>query len=258
MKPTGAGQSFKPLEHNNLQVMGYSAESDQHNQRNLLSGNKSTTEQTLTNRNNTFDMLPENNTGKDAEAVARIYAIKMTKQCVTPSNEMRTPKVTLDNYPTNKLDPTTGPTREKNRDRNQVLKTELTLTTSSISKPNGSEHSKLTKEKEQYDTKQADKDKESQETSKHPSNNVPNIAVAYRHTAKQKAPIKPIDAPTTSTTTRINTSELSVMNNPTSNKAPLPETTQKLSATEITLGDTRQSQSDSPGSKVREITGRRL
>ena len=88
---TGAGQFLKPLEYNNLQVMGYSAECDQHNQRNLLSGNKSTTEQALTIRNNT---------GKDAKTVARIYAIKMTKQCVTPSNEMRTPKVTLDNYPT--------------------------------------------------------------------------------------------------------------------------------------------------------------
>ena len=79
---TGAGQFLKPLEYNNLQVMGYSAESDQHNQRNLLSGIKSTTKQTLTNRNNTFDMLPENNTGKDAEAVARIYAIKMTNETI--------------------------------------------------------------------------------------------------------------------------------------------------------------------------------
>jgi hypothetical protein len=163
VKPNGAGQSFKSLEHNNLHVMGYSAESDQHNQRNLLkqSGNKSTTEQILTNRNNTTDMLSENNTGKDVETAVAIYAIKRAKQCATPSNEMRTPKATLDNYPTNKLDPTIGPTREGNRDRNPVVKTELTLVmTSSTSKSNGSEHSKLTKEKEQYDTKQADKDKE--------------------------------------------------------------------------------------------------
>jgi hypothetical protein len=195
---TGAGQFLKPLEYNNLQVMGYSAESDQHNQRNLLPGIKSTTEQTLTNRNNTFDMLPENNTGKDAEAVARIYTIKMTKQYITPSNKMRTSKAALDNYPTNnKLDPTIGSTRKENRDRNPVGKTELALTTSSISKSNGSEHSELTKEKEQDDTKQADKDKESQETSKHPSNNTPNTAVAYRHTGKQRAPIKQIDATTT-------------------------------------------------------------
>jgi hypothetical protein len=164
--------------------------------------------------------------------------LKMTKQYITPSNKMRTSKATLDNYPTNKLDPTIGSTRKENRDRNPVGKTELSLTTSSISKSNGSEHSKLTKEKEQYDTKQADKDKESQETSKHPSNNVPNITVAYRHTGKQRAPIKQIDASTTSTITRINTSELSVMNTPISNKTPFPETTQKLSATEITLGYT--------------------
>jgi hypothetical protein len=62
---------------------------------------------------------------------------------------MRTSKATLDNYPTNKVDPTTGPTRRENRDRNPVGKTEIPPTTSSISKPNGSEHSKLTKEKEQ-------------------------------------------------------------------------------------------------------------
>ena len=110
MKPTGAGQSFKPLEHNNLQVMGYqlSAESDQHNQRNLLknSGNKSTTERTLTNRNNTNEMLPENNTGKDVETVERIHNIKIEKQQVEPGNEIRTPTATLDNIATDKLDPT--------------------------------------------------------------------------------------------------------------------------------------------------------
>ena len=76
---------------------------------------------------------------------------------------MRTSKATPDNYPTNKLDPAIGSTRKENRDRNPSGKTELSLTTSSISEFNGSEHSKLTKEKEQYDTKQADKDKESQE-----------------------------------------------------------------------------------------------
>jgi hypothetical protein len=102
---------------------------------------------------------------------------------------MRTSKATLHHYLTNKLDPTIGSTRKENRDRNPVKKMELSLTTSSTSKPNGSEHSKSTEEKEHDDTKQADK---------------------------------------------INTSELSVMNN----KAPLPETTQKLSTTETTLGDT--------------------
>ena len=119
-----------------------------------------------------------------------------------------------------------------------MKKTELSLTTSNISKPNGSEHPKLTTEKEQDDTKQADKDKESQEISKHPPNNAPNITKTNRHTAKQKAPIKSIDTSTASTTTRINTSELSVMNTPISNKTPFPETTQKLPATEITLGYT--------------------
>ena len=186
---TGAGQLSKPLEHNKLQVMGSSAESDQHNKRNLLPGIKSTTERTPTNRNNTSDMLPENNTGKDVEITERTQALKGTKQYRTPNNKMRISKATLDNYPTNKVDPTIGSTRRENRDRNPVGKPEIPLTTSSISKSNGSEHSRLTKEKEQDDTKQADK---------------------------------------------INPSELSLMHN----KAPLPETTQKPSTTETTLGDT--------------------
>jgi hypothetical protein len=58
---TGAGQFPKPLEYNNLQVMGSSAGSDQHNKRNLLSGIKRTTEQTLSNRNNTIDTLNPKN-----------------------------------------------------------------------------------------------------------------------------------------------------------------------------------------------------
>ena len=85
---TGAGQLSKPLEHNKLQVMGSSAESDQHNKRNLLPGIKSTTERTPTNRNNTSDMLPENNTGKDVEITERTQALKGTKQYRTPNNKM--------------------------------------------------------------------------------------------------------------------------------------------------------------------------
>jgi hypothetical protein len=70
------------------------------------------------NRNNTNETLPENNTGKDVEAVEKTHAIKMAKQRVAPGNEMRTHTATLDNFPTNKLDPTIGSTREKNQDRN--------------------------------------------------------------------------------------------------------------------------------------------
>jgi hypothetical protein len=76
----------------------------------------------LKNRNNTSEVLPENNTGKDAETAERIQALEMTKQYITPSNKMRTSKATLDNYPTNKLDPTIGSTRKENRDRNPVEK----------------------------------------------------------------------------------------------------------------------------------------
>jgi hypothetical protein len=42
-------------------------------------GIKSTTEQALTNRNNTNEMLPGNNTGKDDEAVERTHNTKMAK-----------------------------------------------------------------------------------------------------------------------------------------------------------------------------------
>jgi hypothetical protein len=44
-------------------------------------------------------MLPENITGKDVETVERTHAIKMAKQRVTPSNEMKTPTAALDNFP---------------------------------------------------------------------------------------------------------------------------------------------------------------
>jgi hypothetical protein len=43
-------------------------------------------------------MLPENNTGKDAETTEMIQALEMTKQYITPSNKMRTSKATLDNH----------------------------------------------------------------------------------------------------------------------------------------------------------------
>jgi hypothetical protein len=46
---------------------------------------------------------------------------------------------------------------------------------SSISKFNRGEHSMSTKKKEHYGIKQADKDKESQEIPRHPSNYVVNI-----------------------------------------------------------------------------------
>ena len=140
---TGAGQLSKPLEYNKLQVMGSSAESDQHNKRNLLPGIKSTTERTSTNRNNTSDYAPENNTGKDVEITESTQALKGTKQYRIPNQKMRTSKDISDNYPTNKVDPTIGSTRRENRDRNPVGKPEIPLTTSSISKSNGSEHSKL-------------------------------------------------------------------------------------------------------------------
>jgi hypothetical protein len=139
-----------------LQVMGSSAESDQHIKRNLLPGIKITTERTPTNRNNTSDMLPENNTGKDVEITESTQALKGMKQYRTPKQSKDT-KDTSDNDPTNKEDPTIGSTRRENRDRNPVGKPETTLTKLSISEYNGSKNSRLTKGKEQEDTKQADK-----------------------------------------------------------------------------------------------------
>jgi hypothetical protein len=100
--------------------MGYqhNVESDQHNQRNLPkhSGIKSTTEQALTNRNNTNEKLPENNTGKDDEAVEKTHNTKMAKQRGTrrrraTSDEKRTSTVALDSIATDKLDPAIGSTQ---------------------------------------------------------------------------------------------------------------------------------------------------
>jgi hypothetical protein len=95
---------------------------------------------------------------------------------------MRTPTAALDNFPTDKLDPAIGSTREKHQDRNPAVNTEPTLTTSSISKFNRGEHSKSTKEKEHRDTKQADKDKESQEIPRHRPNHVANITCMEKST----------------------------------------------------------------------------
>ena len=123
-------------------------------------GIKSTTEQALTNRNNTNEMLPENNTGKDDETVERTHNTKMAKQREEPGDQKRTSTATLDNIATDKLDPTIGSTREKQQDRNLTVNTEPILMKSNISKFNRGEHSMSTKEKEHYDIKQADKDKD--------------------------------------------------------------------------------------------------
>jgi hypothetical protein len=78
--------------YNKLQVMGSSAESDQHSNRNLLPGIgiKSTTERTSTNRNNTSDVLPENNTGKDVEITESTQALKGMEKYRTPKQSKDT------------------------------------------------------------------------------------------------------------------------------------------------------------------------
>jgi hypothetical protein len=55
-----------------------------------------------------------------------------------------------------------------------AVDTEPMLMKSSISKFNRDEHSMSTEEKEHHDIKQADKDRESQEIPRHPTNNVVN------------------------------------------------------------------------------------
>jgi hypothetical protein len=127
-------------------------------------------------------MLPENNTGKDDETVERTHNTKMAKQREEPGDQKRTSTATLDNIATDKLDPTTGSIREKQQDRNLAVSTEPILMKSSISKFNRGEHSMSTKKKEHCDIKQADKDKESQEIPRHPSNYVVNITWTNRHT----------------------------------------------------------------------------
>jgi hypothetical protein len=145
-------------------------------------------------------MLPENNSGKDDETVERTHNTKMAKQREEPGDEKRTSTVTLDNIATDKIDPTIGstrvPTREKQQDRNLNVNTEPILMKSSILKFNRGEHPMSTKETEHYDIKQADKDKESQEIPRHPSNYVANITWTNRHTTKQQVPTKSIDTST--------------------------------------------------------------
>ena len=133
--------------------MGTSAESDRHSKRNLLPGIKNTTERTPTNRNNTSDMLPENNTGKNVEITESTQAFKGMGKYRTPKQSKDT-KDTDDNDPTNKEDPTIGSTRREIQDRNPDGKLENTLTKSSISEYNENKHSELTKGKEQDNAKQ--------------------------------------------------------------------------------------------------------
>jgi hypothetical protein len=57
-------------------------------------------------------MLPENNTGKDDEAVKRTHNVPIANQGEEPDDHERTPTETLECIGTDKLDPTTGSIRK--------------------------------------------------------------------------------------------------------------------------------------------------
>jgi hypothetical protein len=113
-------------------------------------------------------MLPDNSTGKDDETAKRTQNTPIAKQGEEPDDHERTTTETLECIGTDKLDPTTGPIRKTQQDRNLTADTNKPiLMKSSISKLNRDEHSLLTDKKEYYDIKQADKDRESQEIQRH-------------------------------------------------------------------------------------------
>ena len=96
------------------------------------------------NRNNTNEMLPDNNTGKDDEAVERTQNNPIAKQGEEPDDQERTSTDTLKYIVADKLDPTIGSTRKTQQDRNLTADTEPILMKSSISKFNRDEHAMST------------------------------------------------------------------------------------------------------------------
>ena len=105
----------------------------------------------------------------------RTQNIPIAKQGEEPDDHERTTTETLECIGTDKLDPTTGPIRKTQQDRNlTAADTKPILMKSSISKLNRDEHPLSTDKKEHYGIKQADKDRESQEIPRHPTNNVVN------------------------------------------------------------------------------------
>jgi hypothetical protein len=60
------------------------------------SGIKSATEQASIKRNNTNEMIPENNTGKDDETMKRLHNISIAKQGKEPNDHERTTTETLE------------------------------------------------------------------------------------------------------------------------------------------------------------------
>ena len=79
-------------------------------------GIKNTTERALINRNNTNEMLPDNNTGKDDETVKRTQNTPIAKQGEEPDDHERTTTETLECIGTDKLDPAIDPSGKHNKD----------------------------------------------------------------------------------------------------------------------------------------------
>jgi hypothetical protein len=99
-------------------------------------GIKSTTEQALIKRNNTNEMLPENNTGKDDETAKRTHNVPIANQGEEPDGHERTPTETPECIGTDKLDPTIGSIRKTQQGRNLAVDTKPMLMNSSTPKLN--------------------------------------------------------------------------------------------------------------------------
>ena len=79
------------------------------------------------NRNNTNEMLPNNNTGKDDETVKRTQNTPIAKQGEEPDDHERTTTETLECVGTDKLDPSIGSIQKTQQDRNLTADTKPIL-----------------------------------------------------------------------------------------------------------------------------------
>jgi hypothetical protein len=93
-------------------------------------------ERALIERNNTNEMLPENNTGKDDEAVERTQNTPIAKRGEEPDDHGKTTTEALECIGTDKLVPSIGSIRKTQQGRNMTVDTKPALMNSSTSKLN--------------------------------------------------------------------------------------------------------------------------
>jgi hypothetical protein len=134
------------------------------------------------------------------------------------------------------MHPITGPICKIKQERNFIESSKPVLTTQSLSKLNRVERLSPTDQKENCDTKQADKGKDSHEISTHRIDNTANTIKIDRHITESKESFNSIAATIALIVTTVGIYELSVMNISMSEMASLPETKQELPEMDIQLG----------------------